>query len=134
MTNADSRKVPLATLPTPSTAIVSDVELTTDGGSAALRFAFDRNGVIFRSGVSFSRVRASRWRAEGHCTAWHIEGAYDTVVEILESPWIDELQNSQSTRSIRSWTMRHFMLYLDSAGCFEFVAESYALLPEEVTV
>lgn len=32
-------------------------------------------------------------------------------------------------RGIR--TMRHFMLYIDSAGCYEAVAASWALLPEE---
>jgi hypothetical protein len=27
--------------------------------------------------------------------------------------------------------MHHFMIYLDSAGCFEVIAESWEVLPEE---
>jgi hypothetical protein len=126
------QKVPLATLPTPSTAITSAVELASDGASASLGFDFDRDGVIYRSGVMFSKVRASRWRAEGHCSAWHIEGAYDTVVEVEGSTWVSELEQSQSQRPRKPWTMRHFMLFIDSAGCYEFVAESFEVLPEIV--
>jgi hypothetical protein len=29
------------------------------------------------------------------------------------------------------WEMHHYMLYLDSAGCFEAVAASWSLLPEK---
>jgi len=124
------RKVPLATLPTPSTAISSDVEFTSDGGSASLSFDFDRDGAIYRSGVRFAKVRASQWRAESHCTAWHIEGAYDTVVEVEQSAWVNELERLQSPRPRKPWTMRHFMLFIDSAGCYEFVAESFEIVAE----
>jgi hypothetical protein len=50
-TGEQAQKVPLATLPNPSTAVTSGVQLVTDGGSAELRFEFDRDGAIFRSGV-----------------------------------------------------------------------------------
>ena len=124
------RKVALATLPTASTAITSDVELASDGASASLGFDFDRDGVIYRSGVRFSKVRAIQWRAEGQCSVWHIEGAYDTVIEVEGSSWVSELERSQSQRPNKPWTIRHFMLFIDSAGCYEFAAESFEILPE----
>ena len=123
-------KVPVAQLPTPSTDITSDVELVRHGGSAEIRYEFDRDGAQFRGTIRFNKVRAGRWRAEGHCTAWHIEGCYDTVAEVMESEWVEELQRAQTT-STSPWVMRHLMLYLDSAGCFEFVAESCEVTPEK---
>lgn len=126
-----AKKVPLATLSTPSTAFTSDAQLVSDGGSAVLSFDFDRDGLLLHSGVRFNRTWASRWRAESLCTAWHIEDAYDTIVEIAESPWLGELVAARSSSSREERTVRHFMLYVDSSGCFEFAAESFELLPEE---
>jgi hypothetical protein len=128
------RKHPLGELPTPSTAITSGVRLVSDGGSVTLRFEFDRDGIIFNSGVTFRKVRASQWRAESHCTAWHIEEAYDTVVEVKGSPWVAELEATQSSRPRTPWVMRHFMLFIDSEGCFEFVADSFELIEPELAL
>ena len=122
----------LGELPTPSTAIISGVSVVGDGGSVTLRFEFDRDGDIFKSGVTFARVRATQWRAESHCTRWHIEGAYDTVVEVEVSPWVAELEASQSSSPRTPWVMKHFMLFIDSEGCFEFVAESFELIEPQL--
>lgn len=116
-------KVQVASLPTPSTAFTSDARLVDLGTSLEIRYEFDRDGALFRGVIEFRKVRASRWRAEPYCTVWHIKDCYDTVAEVLESDWVEELQEAQTTGQ-RSWMMRHFMIYLDSAGCFEFVAES----------
>ena len=124
-------KVALGQITTPSTAIMSDVVAVLGGGSLTLRFEFDRDGVRFRSGVRFSNVSAHRWRAESHCTAWHIEGAYDTIVEVEESAWRAELVDAQPAHQRGLWAIRHLMLYLDSAGCYEVAAESWELLPDE---
>lgn len=116
-------KVFVASLPTPSTAITSGVELVDLGVSLEMRYEFDRDGALFRGVICFHKVRASRWRAEPYCSVWHIKDCYDTVAEVLDSDWVEELQLAQTTGQ-RSWVMRHFIIYLDSAGCFEFVAES----------
>jgi hypothetical protein len=31
------------------------------------------------------------------------------------------------------WEMHHYMIYLDSAGCFEVIAESWQSLTDEVS-
>ncbi len=113
----------------PSTDITSDVVLDSDGENATLSFTFDDGGNRFDTGITFHKVRAGRWRAEGHCTKWQIDGAYDTIVEVQGSDWIDELSNPESLNPNDEWPMHHFMLYMDSAGCFEFVAESWHFLP-----
>ena len=126
-------KVAVASLPTPSTAITPGIELVRVLGSIEIRYEFDRDGSMFRGVIGFQKVRASRWRAEPYCTVWHINDCYDTVAEVLESDWVEELQMAQTTGQ-RNWVMRHFIIYLDGAGSFEFVAESAAVsTPEPVT-
>ncbi len=46
------------------------------GGTVTLTVEFRRGSESYRAGVGFGKVRACRFRAEGHCTAWHVEGAY----------------------------------------------------------
>jgi hypothetical protein len=55
------------------------------GGEALLRFEFERNGAACRGGLRFEKVRAYRFRSEGHCTTWHVEGVYDTLAEVSGS-------------------------------------------------
>lgn len=124
-------KFPLGELPVASTSFGSDVDVEMGGGAVTLRFTFPRDGVDYRGGVRFEKLRAYRWRAESYCTAWHIEGAYDTIAEVEESQWVAELVAAEPEHRRGFWAMRHFMLYVDSAGCFEAVAASWALLPEE---
>ena len=62
----------------------------------------------------------------------HIEGAYDTVVEIEDSGWVSELLVAEPRETWGRWVIRHFMIFIDSAGCFEVAAESWSLLPEEL--
>lgn len=56
-------------------------------------------------------------------------GVYDTIAEVEDSAWVKELVLDQSMPA--DWIIRHFMLYLDSSGCYEAAAESWELLPEE---
>lgn len=124
-------KVPLGELPVASTSFISDVDVEVSGGALTLRFTFPRDGVPYRGGVRFEKVRAYRWLTESLCTAWNIEGAYDTIAEVEKSDWVEELQAAEPEHHRGFWTMRHFMLYVDSAGCFEAVADSWAELEEE---
>lgn len=117
-------------LPVASTTM-SDVCLDTDGGTLTLRFSFNREGVIFRSGLQFHRVRAHRHRAELYVSAEQIEVAYDVLVELANSPWIEELRSVAPADQRDSWILRHYLIVFDSSGCFEVVADSWDVLPEE---
>jgi hypothetical protein len=101
----------------PRTVRISDFGLLSD-------FADSNFG--FR--VKFNIVRAVRTRAERCCKAWHIEGAYDTLVEIEGSPWVEEMRADTTEQWRNKWEMHHCMIYLDSVGCFEVIAESWAAL------
>lgn len=123
-----SQKVPLTTLPVPSTSFTTEVVFEHPLGEALLRFEFERDGVTRRGGLRFEKVRAHQFRAEGHCTVWHIEGAYDTLAEVLGSVWVEELLVAETSVQ---WQIRHFMIYVDSAGCYEIAAHTWSWLPEE---
>jgi hypothetical protein len=124
-------KVPRAMLPAPSTSFLSDVVFEHPGGEALLRFEFERDGAAYRGGFRFEKVRAYRFRSEGHCTAWHVEGAYDTLAEVSGSQWVSELLAAEPAETWGRWEIHHFMIYIDSAGCFEIGAASWSWLPEE---
>jgi hypothetical protein len=120
-------KAELYHMPEPSTSSVTDARLC----GSILYFDYDREGTAYRSGIRFKHVLATRTRAERCCKAWHIE-AYDTLVEVEGSPWVEELRADTAERWRSEWEMHHYMIYLDSAGCFEVIAASWEVLREEV--
>jgi hypothetical protein len=126
---ADMQKRPLASLPVPSTSFTSDPSFAHPGGEAYLRYEFERAGSRLRAGIRFERVRAFRFRSESQCTAWHVDGAYDTLVEVSPSDWTAELIANSHTPW--PWEIRHFLIYVDSAGAYEVAAQSWGWLAEE---
>lgn len=119
------------TLIAPSTSNVTGVNLIFPGDILELRFDYDKDGVIYRSGIQFKKVRAHQHVAEIYCPAWKIECSYDTLVEILDSPWADKLKKSVSENQREAWVLNHYMIYFDSDGCFEVIAAAWDIIPEE---
>lgn len=126
-----SSKTPLHTIAVPSTGFVTPAYWDGKGASPAIRFGYDKNGIEYQAGIEFRRVLTMRKRAERCCTTWHIEGSYDTLVEVEDSPWVQEVRADTNAQWRDKWEMHHYLIYLDSAGCFEAIAESWATLPEE---
>lgn len=124
-------KAPLMALPVASSALGADPEFTHPGGSAELRIEFDRDGALVRSDLRFTRVRAFRFRAEVHCTSWHVRGAYDALVEVRSSTWVAELLEAEPSETWGHRKIRHFLIYIDGAEAYEAAAEDVAWLPEE---
>lgn len=114
-------------LPFATTALVRDPSLSTDGGDLLLAMDFDDNGQHRPLKLWFVKPRAFRKRAEIYCTSWHVRDAYDTVCEVEESDWVEELRAACVPDWRDRWEMRHFMIYVDSFGCLEVVAESVLL-------
>ena len=115
----------------PPSAFTEEVVFTHLGGGAELRCTYEREGSMYAGGLQFERVRASRYRAEGHCTPWHIEDAYDTLVEVTDSAWVRELLDAEPRGAQGAWTIRHFLIFIDGSGAYEVAAESCAWLPEQ---
>lgn len=121
------RKQPRLTLPFPSTSTVQEPELCTSASDLVLNLDFDDDGRNAPSCLRFRKQRAFRNRAEAHCTAWHVEGVYDTVCEVEASNWVEELRATTAPEWREFWTLRHFIVYIDGFGCLEVVAESVEL-------
>lgn len=98
-------------------------------GSLTIRYTYFSDGRPCQGGVEFSRRRAYRYTAESHCTLWHLD-AYDTLVEVEDSEWVAELLEAMPEDMRAMFEMHHYMIYLDSSGCYEVVAASWRFLPE----
>jgi hypothetical protein len=121
-----SSKKPLYTVPVASTSFTTEAYFDGQGISPAIRFVYGKDGTKHQGGINFDKVLAVRTRSERCCTAWHIDGAYDTLVEVEGSPWVDEMRADTAEQWRNKWAMHHYMIYLDSAGCFEVIADSWA--------
>jgi hypothetical protein len=126
-----SSKKLLHTIPVPSTSFTTEAYFDGQGVSPAIRFGYEKDGVEHRGGIKFDNVLAVRTRSERCCKVQHIEGAYDNLVEIEGSPWVEEMQADTQEMWRNKWEMHHYMIYLDSVGCFEVIANSWAALPDE---
>ena len=118
-------KKALHTVPVPSTDFTGEAYFDGHGASPGIRFEYQKNGTKHQGWIRFSKVSAVRTRAERCCTAWHIDGTYDTLVEVEASAWLDEIQADTAEQWRNKWQMHHYMIYLDSVGCFEIIAESW---------
>jgi hypothetical protein len=124
-------KTPLYTIAVPSTDFLTEGYFDghyENGVSPAIRFSYEKEGETIESGLKFSRVVAVRMRAERSCTKWHIEDAYDTLVEVEDSSWVKEIYADTQKQWQDKWEMHHYMIYLDSVGCFEVIAETWATI------
>lgn len=122
-----SRLKPLYELPLPSTEI--EYSYLCD---EVFRFQYIRDGAWYRSGIRFDRVAATRTRAE-RCSKLltEIDGGYDTLVEVLDSPWREEVRADMNPSWRDRWQTNHYAIYVDSYGSFELIAASWEILPEE---
>lgn len=118
-------KSPLFQIPIPSTDVGGAIGFEHDGSAARLSFQFRQDGVHQVSVIEFRRVRAFRHRAEVHCSAWHIEDAYDTLVEVAPSTWARDVLADTPEHWKHEWPLRHYLIYLDSAGAYEVLADSW---------
>jgi hypothetical protein len=83
----------------------------------------------FAAGLRFVRVRAFRWRAEVHSTVWQIDGAYNSLVEVVDSDWVSELHEAEPSDH-HHWEIHHFMVYVEDSGSYEVASETWEWLPE----
>ena len=124
-------KTPLYHIREPSTNSVTDATLQLVGQRGAVRFDYYRDGSPFRSAIWFTGVIASRTTNERCCTPWHIADSYDTLCEVRDSTWLAAVKSQMPDRYRRELAARHFIICLDSVGCFELLAEEFNEPTEE---
>lgn len=121
------QKLKILELPLPSTAVIRGPTLCTDGGELLLSMDFDDEGRKLSASIRFIKQRAFRMRSEIYCTSWHVTDTFDTLCEVQGSDWVQELRSASVPEWRDRWVMRHFIIYVDSFGCLEVVAESASL-------
>lgn len=126
-------KLKILELPFPSTALIGSPVLRTEAGSLLLSMGFDDDGHERLALLRFVKQRAFRKRSEIYCTAWHVADTFDTVCEVQGADWVQELRSASVPELRDQWVMRHFMIYIDSFGCLEVVAESVDLVLDSDT-
>ena len=125
-----SKFIPHFELPVPSTESIHDARLNQFGKVVILRFDYYRDSKAKRSGIRFGEVMALKTRGERACTSWHIR-PYDKLTEVVDSEWAQQMMVELPSQYRSSFEHRHFMIYLDSSGCFEVLAKDFEVLPEE---
>lgn len=122
------KKSPIFALPFPSSAIVQGPALVDDERGLTLSITCaDDDGRPRSSTIVFKNVRAYRRREETYCAAWHVQDTFDTMCEVIDSEWVEELRRDSVPEWRDKWVLRHFMIFLDGFGSFEVVAESASL-------
>lgn len=121
----------IAEVAVPSTHFLTEPDFHFTGSDALIPYQFERDGRVVSQSIHFKRVRAFRHHAESLCTPWHVK-AYDQVVLIEDSHWVTELKEAAPKGSTHEFVLNHYMVYLDSSGVFEVVAESFTLDQELV--
>ena len=56
--------------------------------------------------------------------------SYDRIVELLDSEWLEELKNINK-EYFNYWNPKHYIIYLDGAGLFQFIAQGYEVIEHE---
>ena len=97
-----------------------------EDGGLIITFAYLNGKSRVRGKLLFLKPRSYRWRAEVHCTAWHIGNSYDAISEVMDSSWAQEIGNDTAKGWKDKWVLRHFKVYLDSWGAFEVLCEDFS--------
>lgn len=56
--------------------------------------------------------------------------SYDRIVELVDSEWLVELKNINK-ENFSYWNPKHYIIYLDGVGMFQFIAQGYEVIENE---
>lgn len=127
---AEVAKKLLYKVPVPSTSFLKEAYWDGSRFPSAIRFIYEVDGSDRQVGIEFFRPMVVRKVAESFCTVEHIEGCYDTLVEVEPSSWKEEMFTPDAQSKSRLSELHHYMIYLDSVGCFEILAERFNVSEE----
>jgi hypothetical protein len=96
----------------------------------AVRYEYFRDGSFWHSGIRFNRAVAMRAYAELYAKRWAGD-AEDTLVEVENSDWLEEMRARDRPPGRDPWDMHHYLISFDDHGSYECIAESWEALPEE---
>lgn len=113
--------------PVSSTCISTGVILKYEKGDAMLSFDYfneEKEDKVYHNSIIFETVVCHRHSSEKFTRG--LLGAYDKLIEISNSKWVNELALISSEWA-KHWNIRHFAIYLDGYGLYEFVAKDFKI-------
>lgn len=115
--------------PVPSTNIWKGVHLFYPGADVYLLFDYvvdvAGNSEIKNSGIVFEGVMSHKHTSEKFLTS--LMNSYDTLVEIVDSDWVKQFYKI-NFKIAAYWNLKHYAIFLDSNGLYEFLARGYEVL------
>lgn len=60
----------------------------------------------------------------------NLYNSYDRIVELIDSEWLVELK-VVNEEYFNYWNPKHYIIYLDGAGMFQFIAQGYEVIENE---
>jgi hypothetical protein len=116
----------------PSTEFTQEASLREGPlGSYEIKYDYKIENLDMTGIIRFHKIVALKKRSECCCTLWHINEVYDTLVEVEKSDWVVDILEHIQPHLQQGREYHHYMIYLDSVGCFEFVASSWETLENE---
>lgn len=82
---------------------------------------YDENDVICETEIKFITVIGFKHTSPRFTS--ELYDAYDKVVEVIDSDWLEELKKINE-EDFAYWSPKHYVLYLDGFGIYQFVAQS----------
>ena len=82
---------------------------------------YDENDVICETEIKFISVIGFKQTSPRFTPKLY--GAYDKVVEVIDSEWLEELKKVNE-EDFSYWKPKHYILYLDGFGMYQFIAQS----------
>jgi hypothetical protein len=129
---ANATKKKLYVAPVASTSFLDGANW--DGATSSIRFTYrtepkhKEESEVRKVSIHFRRAMLVVLRAESFSRVEHIQGCYDTLVEVEDSDWLEAERDSLARARMKE--SHHYAVYLDgpdgSPG-IELIAESWSV-------
>lgn len=97
-----------------------DIEIKIEG--------FDENNKLFKVTLLFTSVLCNKHTSARFTPKMY--GAYDKVVQLINSEWLEGLKE-MNQEDFAFWNPRHYVLYLDSIGMYQFIAQNFTVILDD---
>lgn len=111
-------------LPILSSELEEEVKLETDNANTILFI----NHSKIKIKIIFDTALCHLHTSERFTKA--MLNAYDTIVEIEDSDWINELRELNRS-DFDFWKLKHYAIYIEKMGMYQFIARKYEVIMEE---
>ncbi len=88
----------------------------------------DENNRLKKIEIMFNTVLCNKHTAARFTPKLY--DSFDRIVELVDSEWLVELKNINE-EEFNYWNLKHYIIYLDEAGMFEFAAQGYKVIENE---